>query len=118
MKTRPKKTKKYSDIKDCKEQPREIRDQCDDMQDEEGLHIFRPLLYGGSELFHRKVIESPMKLFKVGDLVEVTNGVTSTNSGEFHYKRDKNTKNDGHEPKGVMYDRKPIQNCHNTLRKT
>ena len=29
MKTRPKKTKKDSYIKDCKEQPREICDQCD-----------------------------------------------------------------------------------------
>ena len=29
MKTRPKKTKKYSYTKDCKEQPREIRDQCE-----------------------------------------------------------------------------------------
>merc|ERR1712119_140101 len=29
MKTRPKKAKKYSYIKDCKEQPREICDQCE-----------------------------------------------------------------------------------------
>ena len=29
MKTSPKKTKKYSYIKNCKEQPREIRDQCE-----------------------------------------------------------------------------------------
>ena len=29
MKTRPKKTKEYSYIKDCKEQPREICDQCE-----------------------------------------------------------------------------------------
>merc|ERR1711954_418694 len=65
MKTRPKKTKKYSYIKDCKEQPREIRDQCNDMRGKEGLYIIRPLLYGGSDLFHRKVIESLMNLFTV-----------------------------------------------------
>ena len=29
MKTHPKKAKKYSYIKDCKEQPREICDQCE-----------------------------------------------------------------------------------------
>ena len=29
MKTRPKKAKKYSYTKDCKEQPREICDQCE-----------------------------------------------------------------------------------------
>ena len=50
METRSKKTEKYSHIKDCKKQPRESHDQYNDMQGEEGLHIFRPLLYGESDL--------------------------------------------------------------------
>ena len=54
----------------------------------------------------------------VGDLVEVINDVTGTNSVELNCKRDKSTKNDGHGPKGVVYDRKPIQNCYNIPRKT
>ena len=65
MQTRHKKTKKYNYIKNHKEQLREIRDQYNDMQGEEGLCISRPILYGGSDLFHRKVTESFMKMFKV-----------------------------------------------------
>jgi len=48
---------------------------------------------------------------------KVINDVTYTNSVEFNCKRDKSTKNDGYDPKGVVCDSKPIQNCYNIPRK-
>merc|ERR1712240_562101 len=48
---------------------------------------------------------------------KIINDVTCTNSVEFNCKRDKSTKNDGYEPKGVVCDRKPTQNCYNIPRK-
>ena len=53
----------------------------------------------------------------VGNLVEVINDVTGTNSVELNCKRDKSTKNDGYGPKGVVCDRKPTQSCYNIPRK-
>ena len=49
---------------------------------------------------------------------KVINDVNCTSVVEPNRKRDKSSKNDGYGPKGVIYDRKPTQNCYNFPRKT
>ena len=65
MKTRPKKNKKYSYIKNCKEQPREIRDQCEKKKSiqipcdtqERLVHTYEPVDTRNKEAALRRMVD-------------------------------------------------------------
>ena len=115
IQARPKKSKKYNFVKNYKEQPREIHDQSNDMQDEEGFCILTPFLHWGPELFHRKVSESFMNLLTVDS--EEDNACAHV---DWHMKQSRHSSivSQGNYIKRVVYDRKSIQNCYNIPRKT
>merc|ERR1712115_505901 len=90
-----------------------------DMQSEEEPYVERVYYMQNEELCVKKPFNIYTGVMKtnikrtclevsefMGDLVEVINDVTGTDSEEPNCKRDKSTNNDGHEQKVVVCDRK------------
>ena len=100
MKTHSKKAKKYSYIKDCKKQPREICDQCNKKSSKPVCVVQDRLTctYGPEETCKDEKKQYGHKVEE--DVLEEV------------CKWHKSTKNNGHEPKGVVCSKKSTQNCY------